>query len=45
MITRLRGHGLDVWYLRAADEGHEFRKKTNRDAYFRTFAQFLAGLR
>lgn len=45
MITRLRGRGLDVWYLRAVGEGHEFRKKPNRDASFRTFAQFLAGLR
>ena len=29
----------------AADEGHGYRKKQNRDAYYETFAQFLTALR
>jgi hypothetical protein len=30
--------------LQAGNEGHGFRKKQNRDAYYRTFAQFLITL-
>jgi dipeptidyl aminopeptidase/acylaminoacyl peptidase len=41
IVNRVRSKGGDVWYLEAADEGHGFRKKQNRDAYYRTFAQFL----
>jgi len=41
MVYRLRGKGGEVWYLQAGDEGHGFRRKPNRDAYYRTFAQFL----
>jgi dipeptidyl aminopeptidase/acylaminoacyl peptidase len=41
MVYRLRSKGGDVWYLQASDEGHGFEKKPNRDAYYRTFAQFL----
>jgi dipeptidyl aminopeptidase/acylaminoacyl peptidase len=41
MVYRLRSKGREVWYLQAADEGHGFEKKSNRDAYYRTFAQFL----
>ncbi len=44
MVNRLRSKGGNVWYLLAADEGHGFRKKQNRDAYLRTFAQFLTSL-
>jgi dipeptidyl aminopeptidase/acylaminoacyl peptidase len=44
MVYRLRGKGGEVWYLQANDEGHEFRKKTNRDAYYEAFAQFLISL-
>ncbi len=42
IVNRVRSKGGEVWYLQAADEGHGFRKKPNRDAYLRTFAQFLA---
>ena len=42
IVNRIRAKGGEVWYLQAADEGHGFRKKPNREAYFRTFAQFLA---
>ncbi len=41
MMYRLRSKGGEVWYLQANDEGHEFRKKSNSDAYYLTFAQFL----
>jgi dipeptidyl aminopeptidase/acylaminoacyl peptidase len=41
IVNRVRGKGGEVWYLEASDEGHGFKKKPNRDAYFRTFAQFL----
>jgi len=32
MIAKIRAQGGDVWYMLAADEGHGFRKKPNRDA-------------
>ena len=44
IVNRVRSRGGDVWYLQASDEGHGFRKKQNRDAYYRTFAQFLMSL-
>ncbi len=44
IVNRVRSKGGDVWYLQASDEGHGFRKKQNRDAYYRTFAQFLTSL-
>jgi dipeptidyl aminopeptidase/acylaminoacyl peptidase len=44
LVNRLRGRGVKVWYLVASDEGHGFQKKQNRDAYYRTFAQFLKSL-
>jgi dipeptidyl aminopeptidase/acylaminoacyl peptidase len=45
IVNKLRAKGGEVWYLLAADEGHGFRKKQNRDAYYETFAQFLMMLR
>ena len=45
IVNKLRAKGGEVWYLLAADEGHGYRKKTNRDAYYETFAQFLMTLR
>jgi dipeptidyl aminopeptidase/acylaminoacyl peptidase len=44
LLYRLRSKGDDVWYLQAGDEGHEFQKKPDRDAYYRAFAQFLVTL-
>jgi len=41
MVTRIRGRGGEVWYLAAKDEGHGFRKKTNRDFYLKTIVTFL----
>ena len=44
IVNRVRAKGGEVWYLQAGDEGHGFRKKQNRDAYYRAFAQFLITL-
>ncbi len=41
LVNRLRSRGGVVWYLQATDEGQGFSKKPNREAYYRTFAQFL----
>jgi dipeptidyl aminopeptidase/acylaminoacyl peptidase len=41
LVNRLRSRGGVVWYLEATNEGHGFSKKSNRDAYYRAFAQFL----
>jgi dipeptidyl aminopeptidase/acylaminoacyl peptidase len=41
MVTRVRAHGGEVWYLAAKDEGHGFRRKSNRDAHYRVAAAFL----
>jgi dipeptidyl aminopeptidase/acylaminoacyl peptidase len=45
IVNKLRAKGGEVWFLLAADEGHGYRKQQNRDAYYRTFAQFLMMLR
>jgi dipeptidyl aminopeptidase/acylaminoacyl peptidase len=45
IVNKLRAKGREVWYLLAADEGHGYRKKQNRDVYYETFAQFLMMLR
>jgi dipeptidyl aminopeptidase/acylaminoacyl peptidase len=45
IVNKLRAKGREVWYLLADDEGHGYRKKQNRDAYYATFAQFLMMLR
>jgi dipeptidyl aminopeptidase/acylaminoacyl peptidase len=44
LFYRLRSKGDDVWYLQAGDEGHGLRKKSDRDAYYRVFAQFLLSM-
>ena len=33
IVAKIRKNGGDVWYMLAKDEGHGFRKKTNRDYY------------
>ncbi len=42
MVGMIRARGGEVWYLAAKDEGHGFRKKSNRDVYLQTVASFLA---
>lgn len=41
MVAKIRGRGGEVWYLAAKDEGHGFRKKSNRDFYEKTIVTFL----
>ncbi len=45
MVVKIRGRGGEVWYLAAKDEGHGFRKKTNRDFYQKTIVTFLEAQR
>jgi dipeptidyl aminopeptidase/acylaminoacyl peptidase len=33
IVKKVRGRGREVWYMLAADEGHGFQKKVNRDAF------------
>jgi dipeptidyl aminopeptidase/acylaminoacyl peptidase len=44
IVWQVRSNGGEVWYLIARDEGHGFRKKSNRDAYLLTAASFLKKL-
>lgn len=41
MVEVIRKNGGTVWYLLAKDEGHGFRKKSNRDFYYNAVALFL----
>ena len=41
MVEVIRKNKGQVWYLLAKDEGHGFRKKSNRDYYYNTVALFL----
>jgi dipeptidyl aminopeptidase/acylaminoacyl peptidase len=45
MVRSIRAGGGEVWYLAAKDEGHGFRKKSNRDFYLATAAMFLDRLK
>ncbi len=44
MVARVRANGGEAWYLAAKDEGHGFRRKSNRDFYLETVAVFLEKL-
>jgi dipeptidyl aminopeptidase/acylaminoacyl peptidase len=41
MIEAIRNNGGEAWYLLAKDEGHGFRKKSNRDVYSKAVILFL----
>ena len=41
MVKVIRENGGAVWYMLAKDEGHGFRKKTNRNFYSNVVALFL----
>ena len=41
LVNALRKKGKEVWYLLAANEGHGFRKKANRDMAYLLTALFL----
>ena len=44
LVWGVRSGGGEVWYLTARDEGHDWRRKSNRDAYLETAATFLERL-
>ncbi len=44
MLEKVRARGTPVWYLMAKDEGHGFRKKSNRDFMATAVALFLSRL-
>jgi dipeptidyl aminopeptidase/acylaminoacyl peptidase len=44
LVWRIRTAGGEVWYLTARNEGHDFRRKGDRDAYLQVAAQFLQKL-
>jgi dipeptidyl aminopeptidase/acylaminoacyl peptidase len=41
IVRKVRGQGREVWYMLAADEGHGFQKKVNRDALAAATASFF----
>ena len=41
IVDVVRKNGGDVWYMLAKDEGHGFRKKTNRDHYTAAVVMFF----
>ncbi len=41
IVAAARASGHDAWYLLAKDEGHGFRKKTNRDAQSEAVVLYL----
>ena len=41
MLRAIRKNGGEAWYLLAKDEGHGFRKKSNRDFYTKAVILFL----
>ncbi|HUA89510.1 MAG TPA: alpha/beta fold hydrolase [Steroidobacteraceae bacterium] len=45
LVWRVRNAGGEVWYLTAKEEGHDFRRKSDRDAYLEVAADFLERMR
>ena len=41
LVAAIEAHGVPVWYVLAEDEGHGFRKKSNRDYRAAATALFL----
>jgi dipeptidyl aminopeptidase/acylaminoacyl peptidase len=41
MVARVKQNGNPVWYLKAKDEGHGFRKKNNVDYQFYSTVEFV----
>ncbi|HEU4748189.1 MAG TPA: prolyl oligopeptidase family serine peptidase [Gemmatimonadaceae bacterium] len=41
IVARVKQNGSPVWYLKATDEGHGFRKKTNVDFQFYSTVEFI----
>jgi dipeptidyl aminopeptidase/acylaminoacyl peptidase len=41
IVAKVRQNNVEVWYMLAKDEGHGFRKKSNRDYYMAAMILFL----
>ncbi len=41
IVREVRSSGYDVWYMKALNEGHGFRKKQNSDLYQQIVVMFL----
>jgi len=41
IVAKVRGQGREVWFMVAADEGHGFQKKSNRDAFTSASVMFF----
>jgi dipeptidyl aminopeptidase/acylaminoacyl peptidase len=41
LVRELRARGREAWFFVARGEGHSFRKRRNRDAFYRVMAQFF----
>lgn len=41
IVDAVRNNGQDVWFMVARDEGHNFRKRKNRDLFYRLLATFF----
>jgi dipeptidyl aminopeptidase/acylaminoacyl peptidase len=41
IVAQARANGTTVWYLRAENEGHGFRRKENADYYFYSTVKFI----
>lgn len=41
VVRAVRDAGLDAWFFVARGEGHSFRKRRNRDAFYYTLAEFF----
>ena len=41
ILEAIRRNGVEAWYLLAKDEGHGFKKKSNRDFYNQAVVMFL----
>lgn len=41
VVRAVRGAGLDAWFFVARGEGHSFKKRRNRDAFYYTLAEFF----
>ncbi|WP_324675308.1 alpha/beta hydrolase family protein [Hymenobacter sp. GOD-10R] len=41
MLAALKKNGNDAWFMMAKDEGHGFRKKSNRDYQSAAMSEFI----
>ena len=41
ILSAVKSRGTPVWYLLARDEGHGFRKRSNRDFFTQSTAMFI----